>query len=816
MKKLLFILLLLPLFAHSQVGEQKDFYWANQQVKLLYDSSGNATNDSIVVWDPITKTIKQINAGSIVSLPPSLKQVTAVGAFTPTTMHISNTGTYTMVDIGKTTNKGFINVRDTVNGNEFDISPDQWLFYNGSSFNTTTIKAQNPSTARVQVLRNVSDTFAYSNEVKAALNSANLSIDSLATVINGINTIYSGDGIIATNRYINAQDNDIEFDSTGDYTVNSLSSQTYVAPNILSIVGHDGSDDTWEVNNNGTADFSIDTSLLQFHLNDTTKQFALTTTGFGIGTSVPDSELTVIGGLDFKNGTQGLGKVLTSDANGGASWEAPESGAAGNDKDIQFNSSNLLSANDNFIWDGANVGLLNGTSIYATGSSGAEILLSPTPFFGSATSATMSIYDTTTNSAVFPNMAGFYANVMYINHYGDASGSPALFDTIYYPHPSSTGGLHDTIATLFDIRADVLPGSGTVTNIATGYGLTGGPITTTGTVKVDTSSIVTQTALLDSILAHANNSSSWNLTATNTGAGRIIGTSSNNGMAYYTHGTGYEYVDSQQYVKFGPLSQTNQGFRTFSFMTAIGDDGGADFGSAATNQSCALSMYTDNNFSDRLIVRHYASGNSGGSGHPYGGSGVDIANISAIQPTETGTVGRIYTVTSGGFTGDLVANDIGFAEYPTGVYIDQQQNITNTNPASPSAVLQINDTTQGVLIPRTNTRQMNAITSPAPGLLVENSDIKRLEHFNGAAWIPYNDSLSTLSNSYSATGTATTSFTVTLGVTEPNNTYEVFITPTSLLGTTSYYVSAKTTTTFTVTYVTGLTGTLTFDWMAKE
>lgn len=138
----------------------------------------------------------------------------------------------------------------------------------------------------------------------------------------GGNTIYSGDGIIATNRYINAQDNDLEFDSTGDYTVNSLSSQTYAAPNILYIVGHDGSDDTWEVNNNGTADFSIDTSLLQFHLNDTTKQFALTTAGFGIGTSVPDSELTVIGGLDFKNGTQGLGKVLTSDANGGASWES--------------------------------------------------------------------------------------------------------------------------------------------------------------------------------------------------------------------------------------------------------------------------------------------------------------------------------------------------------------------------------------------------------------------------------------------------------------------------------------------------------------
>lgn len=43
----------------------------------------------------------------------------------------------------------------------------------------------------------------------------------------------------------------------------------------------------------------------------------------GIGTGTPDSTLHVVGGLKFVNGTQGLGKVLTSDANGGASWQTP-------------------------------------------------------------------------------------------------------------------------------------------------------------------------------------------------------------------------------------------------------------------------------------------------------------------------------------------------------------------------------------------------------------------------------------------------------------------------------------------------------------
>ncbi len=41
----------------------------------------------------------------------------------------------------------------------------------------------------------------------------------------------------------------------------------------------------------------------------------------GIGTSDPDSTLHLVGGLKIVNGTQGAGKVLTSDANGGASWQ---------------------------------------------------------------------------------------------------------------------------------------------------------------------------------------------------------------------------------------------------------------------------------------------------------------------------------------------------------------------------------------------------------------------------------------------------------------------------------------------------------------
>lgn len=69
-----------------------------------------------------------------------------------------------------------------------------------------------------------------------------------------------------------------------------------------------------------------------------------------------------------------------------------------------------------------------------------------------------------------------------------------------------------------------------------------------------------------------------------------------------------------------------------------------------------------------------------------------------------------------------------------------------------------------------------------------------------------------ISGNFSATGTATTAFVVTIGTTMANNTYEVSMTPTSLVAAAVFYVSAKTTTTFTITYLAGLTGAVSFDW----
>lgn len=55
-----------------------------------------------------------------------------------------------------------------------------------------------------------------------------------------------------------------------------------------------------------------------------TERMRINTSGLvGIGTSAPAARLDVAGNIKIADGTQGAGKVLTSDANGLASWKAP-------------------------------------------------------------------------------------------------------------------------------------------------------------------------------------------------------------------------------------------------------------------------------------------------------------------------------------------------------------------------------------------------------------------------------------------------------------------------------------------------------------
>lgn len=77
----------------------------------------------------------------------------------------------------------------------------------------------------------------------------------------------------------------------------------------------------------------------------------------GIGVATPTARLDILGNIKIADGTQGLGKVLTSDANGLATWQTPAAGISGSGAAgylTLWSSANSLSANTNLYWDNTN------------------------------------------------------------------------------------------------------------------------------------------------------------------------------------------------------------------------------------------------------------------------------------------------------------------------------------------------------------------------------------------------------------------------------------------------------------------------------
>ena len=66
----------------------------------------------------------------------------------------------------------------------------------------------------------------------------------------------------------------------------------------------------------------------------------------------------------------------------------------------------------------------------------------------------------------------------------------------------------------------------------------------------------------------------------------------------------------------------------------------------------------------------------------------------------------------------------------------------NTSTPHNSSALDISSTSKGVLIPRLTNTQMNAISSPATGLTIYNTDASTLYQFNGTHWCSREDRIS--------------------------------------------------------------------------
>jgi uncharacterized protein (TIGR02145 family) len=78
-------------------------------------------------------------------------------------------------------------------------------------------------------------------------------------------------------------------------------------------------------------------------------------------------------------------------------------------------------------------------------------------------------------------------------------------------------------------------------------------------------------------------------------------------------------------------------------------------------------------------------------------------------------------------TGGLIISLFGYSFAQVGINND------NSAPDN-SAMLEVKSTTKGFLPPRMTTAQRNAITSPAEGLVIYNTDDKSLNMYNGTSW----------------------------------------------------------------------------------
>jgi hypothetical protein len=94
-------------------------------------------------------------------------------------------------------------------------------------------------------------------------------------------------------------------------------------------------------------------------------------------------------------------------------------------------------------------------------------------------------------------------------------------------------------------------------------------------------------------------------------------------------------------------------------------------------------------------------------------------NLRAIQ--ENGGGAKLEIQTSPGGLGGT---------YQNALVINKNTNIDITGRVTMST------TTDGILLPRLTTAQMNAVASPPTNLMIYNTDLSRLYRYNGSGWIP--------------------------------------------------------------------------------
>jgi hypothetical protein len=178
----------------------------------------------------------------------------------------------------------------------------------------------------------------------------------------------------------------------------------------------------------------------------------------------------------------------------------------------------------------------------------------------------------------------------------------------------------------------------------------------------------------------------------------------------------------------------------------IGGDAGHGSGSAISlNTTHNTSEYTFLGLSNNLFINVPSGGsivyrqNNSSTGWQFSGATLtnNPANTASsvplwIQPSAAGNYGALIQAYSGQ-TQNLLefrnSSNVGISAFDANGYLG-----LGTASPNASAILDITSTTKGFLTPRMTTTQKNAISSPAVGLQVYDTDLKQPQYNDGVTW----------------------------------------------------------------------------------